>query len=437
MTSPTNAHRELVRREHSLPGLQLLFDPARLAQILEAHCGVTLSSIEPVYLRYKRRTNCLVGYRVNGSMGSSYVYAKALRSAADDKLAKNVTRGAVSTWLGPGPLVLRDSAMTVWTPPNDGKLRTLRYLADDEGRATLLRRAPDDLKVAGSTALRTLSYKPERRFVTELRPVDSALPQAVLKLYTGGGFEQAFARASGVTSRDVLAIPTRMARDRRRHALFFEWLPGTLAADLVASEEPLGGRMALVGTALAELHEQPTHPSMPPSRAFDDTNVENAISEVEFLFPTLAGSLARLRACLSGIAAVVRDPVTPVHGDFHFRQVLLSASRVGIVDFDRAGAGSAVGDLAYCRAYLERDVLSGVLSRGRADDVMEELLTGYGRLRSRPSSSALDLYTAVVLALLLPEPFRLFQPDASRLTAQILDRSLALLTQAASRTAVS
>lgn len=436
MTQRIDPHAALMERERGLPGLRILFEPARLAHVLQTRSGVRLSSIEPVHIRYKRRTNCLVGYRVNGPMGSSYVYGKALRLTAGDKVEKSLIREAVSTWLGPGPLVLRDEALVVWAHPNDARLRGLCRLADDEGRESLLCRAPTEMRDAASTAFRTLSYKPERRFVAELRPRDPAA-RGVLKMYTRFGYEQASARSTGARSRDVLRVPTRLARDRRRHLLFFGWLEGRLAADLVSSPDPLRGRMALVGEALAELHDQPVDASTLRSPSYDVATATKVISDVEFLFPTLADPLARLRACLAGTASELRHSIAPVHGDFHLRQVLVSPSSVGFLDFDRAGPGPAAGDIGYCRAHLERDVLAGTLSRERADDVMEELLTGYARIRHRPLSQALDIYTAAALALLLSEPFRLFQRDAFDLTARILDRALALLMHAESRTVAS
>jgi Ser/Thr protein kinase RdoA (MazF antagonist) len=437
MTGHSEPHADVVQRDRALPGLRMLFDPAGMAELLEARSGVAVCSIEPLYIRYKHRTNCLVSYRVHGSMGCSYVYAKALRRSACDKLDKVLTPPAVATWLGPGPVVMRDAAVAVWAHPNDGKLRTLHHVADNEGRGILLRHAPGDMGDAASTAFRTLSYRPERRFVAELQPRAHAVPRAVLKMYTASGYEQAIARTAGVVSRDVLRVPARLARDRRRRLLFLEWLPGRLAADFVSSENPQLGQMALVGEALAELHNEPVNPSMVPSAAYDIATLANVIVDVESLFPRLEASLARLRASLSAVSPAFGHPVTPIHGDLHLQQVLLSPSTVGFVDFDRAGAGPAVGDIACCRAHLERDVLSGILSGQRADDVMEELLSGYARIRQRPLSPALDIYTAAALALLLPEPFRRFRTDAFDLTARILDRALALLTRAESRTAAS
>jgi Ser/Thr protein kinase RdoA (MazF antagonist) len=323
--------------------------------------------------------------------------------------------------------------VTVWAHPNDGKLRALRHLADNDARQILLRHAPRDMRDGMATDFRTLSYKPERRFVAELRRSDLPTPRMIFKMYTAAGYAQVLGHSPRVRSRDVLRVPSRLARDKRRHLLFLDWLPGRLAADLVSSNEPLGEQMALVGTALAELHDQPANPSMASSPAFDGASLIHVLAVVASIFPKLAHSTTRLSAGLGSISPTSGRPVSPVHGDFHLRQVLISTPTVGFVDFDRAGAGPAVGDIARCRAQIEWDVLTGALSSERAGDVIENLLAGYARVRECPSSRDLDACTAAALTLLLPEPFRHFRPDAFDLTAKILDRATALLTTAAAR----
>lgn len=434
MTTVPDAHAELARRDRALPGLAVLFDPARLAGALEVRTGAPVSSVEPIYLRYKRGTSCLVGYRVSGAMGPSYVYAKAYRRSAHAKLHKAVRRDDLVTWLGAGPLVLPEAAVTVWAHPSDARLRMLRHL--EGGAGDVLRRAPRSLR-EHPVAFRTMSYKPERRFVTEVRRTDKPSRGAVLKLYTAAGFEEAAVRTAGVTARDVLRVPAQLRRDARRHLLFLEWLDGRLAADLVFSGEPLSGRIALAGEALAELHAQPLRSELPPSASYDPRAALRVIDEVECLLPPLATPLARLRTSLAGASAPLLAGLAPVHGDFHFRQILLSPPTVGFVDFDRAGAGPAVGDLACAAAHLERDVLAGAVTRERADAVMEELLAGYGRRRRVPLSRTIDVYTAAALAALLPEPFRHFRPDAADLTARMADRAVMLLANPSTRTAAS
>lgn len=435
MSMRTDPYADLVRRERALPALPLLFDTARLARVLEQQADATITRIDPVYIRYKRRTSCLVAYTVTGSMGASSMYAKALRTSSMDKLEKGVARGGADTWLGSGPFVLRDLAVSFRANPNDAKLKRLRYVSDAPGRATLLRRVPGDLGVPASHPFETLSYKPERRFVAALRGQDGT-PRAVLKMYTASGYEDACARSNQDESADVLRVPARLARDERRRLLYLEWLPGRSAADVIGSDEALNGRMCLVGRALAELHNQPIASSTATSPSFDTSAAFRVICDVQVLFPSLAATLDRLRSELAAVSGGLRAPAARVHGDFHPRQVLLSPSGVGIVDFDRAGAGEAAADLGYFRANLERDVLAGAVSRERAEDVMDELLRGYGELRPRPLSSVLDLQTAAALALLLPEPFRHCHPNSIELTTRILDRALALIAHSETRMAL-
>lgn len=435
MSMRTDPYADLVRRERALPALSLLFDTARLARVLEQQVGAPITGIDPVYIRYKRRTSCMVAYTVTGSMGASSMYAKALRTSSMDKLEKGVARGGADTWLGSGPLVLRALAVSFRAHPNDARLKRLRDVIDAPGRATLLRRVSREVGVAASDPFEPLTYKPERRFVAALRGQEGT-PRAILKMYTASGYENACERSHRVESGDILRVPARLARDERRRLLYLEWLSGRSAADVIASDEPLNGWMCLVGRALAELHNQPIASSTPISPFFDRSAALRVISDMQELFPSLAATLARLQSELATVSGSLRAPAGRVHGDFHPRQVLLSPSGVGIVDFDRAGAGEAAADLAYFQANLERDVLAGAVSRERAEDVMDELLRGYGELRPLPLSSVLDLQTAAALALLLPEPFRLCRPNSFELTTRILDRALALIARSETRMAL-
>lgn len=435
MITATDAHADLARRDRALPGLALLFDLPRLAEAIERHSRAALTSIEATYLRYKRGTNCLVGYRVSGSMGVSCVYAKAYRRSAQAKLNKASRRDDVVTWLGAGPLLLGNAAVTIWAHPADARLRMLRHL-DGDAAGALLRRAPRSLR-EHPVAFRPLSYKPERRFVAEVRRTDKRSRGVVLKMYTPGGYDEAVARTAGVASGQVLRVPAQLRRDARRQVLFLEWLEGRLAADLVGSGEPLSGQIALAGEAVAELHAQPLHPALRRSRSYDLAGALSVLDDVEYTLPSLAAPLARLRESLCRASASAIARLVPVHGDLHFRQILLSPQGVGFVDFDRSGAGPAAGDLACAAAHLERDVCAGIITRERADAVMADLLIGYQRLRRVPLSSALDVHTAAALASLLPEPFRHFQRDAVDLTARMLDRALALLENRSGRTAAS
>ncbi len=419
----TDCYADVAHRDGAVPGLRILFESARLAQMLESRSGAPLTDLVPVYLRYKAGTSCLAAYRAHGPEGSSILYARAFRRSAPEKFEKAAARGCAATSFGRGPLVFPEDRVIVWAFPDDARLRYLCRSLDLEGRDRLFRRAPAGLR-GPATALRTLAYRPERRFVAEVHAC-AAVPAAVLKMYTRAGYGQAAARTRIAASRQVLRVPRRLAKDSRRHVLFLEWLPGRTAAELVHGGERLDDHAALVGEALAELHLQPVDASTPHSSAYDRRGVAGVLEDVAFVFPALAGAIQRFRELVDPVLA---DPYGPalVHGDLHLRQVLLSAQGVGFVDFDRAGAGPPAGDLACCLAHLERDSLTGDLEAPRAREMAEQLLAGYARLKPRPASRLLRVFTAAALGRLLPEPFRQCRADAGDLTARMLGRAIAL-----------
>ena len=423
-------HAALAERDRLIPGLRILFEPPRLIQAIESASAARLTDLTPVYVRYKSGTSCLVAYRAHGPMGSAVLYAKAFRRSTTEKLQKAAAIGTAASWLGYGPLVLPGEAVIVRAFPDDARLRLLCRVSDAAGRALLLRRAPESLRDP-TAEFQTLAYRPERRFVAELHPAATEAAAAVIKMYTPAGYERAVARTRIAVSQGVLRVPRRLARDSRRHLLCLEWLPGRLARHLARSHEPLRGQTSLVGEALAELHAQPVSTATPRSSAYDRADVARVLDDVALVLPRFSEPLVRLRARIDGALAERHVPAI-VHGDLHFSQILVSAEGVGFVDFDRAGAGPAAGDIASCLAHLERDVLTGDLDAARAGEIADDLLSGYGRLRTPPASRVLRVFTAAALARLLPEPFRHCRADALDLTAGMLDRALAIATSAES-----
>lgn len=72
------ADADLVRRDELLPGLATLLDPAAFLEALSRDLpDANPVAAEPLYLRYKPGTNCLVEYRVRAAGGrEALLYAK-------------------------------------------------------------------------------------------------------------------------------------------------------------------------------------------------------------------------------------------------------------------------------------------------------------------------------------------------------------------------
>ncbi len=199
--------RSIVERERVVPGLATLLDPDAFLHALSAQLhGVELQSARRTYVRYKPGANCVVAHTLETELGPVEVYGKAYGRDAPIKFAKDRARKQVPSPLGPGRVVLEDQAIMVSIFPNDGKLSALADLRDPAARTLLLESVlPAEPRIAASD-LRTIAYKPDRRYVAQLHA--RLRPWGVVKLYTGDGYLAARRRALAFRPGELLIVPT-------------------------------------------------------------------------------------------------------------------------------------------------------------------------------------------------------------------------------------
>ena len=172
----------LVGRDPDLPGLGTILDPDRFLETMQSlYPQARVSRAEADYVRYKRTTSCLVGYRVTCAAGTVPVYARA-HDTNGAKIAKAGRHESAATPLGGGVTVLPGAAVAVYPFPNDHELKLLPRLAGAAHRRGMLQEMLPDRPDLWDAPLETLRYKPERRYVARLG-ADNA-HAAVLKLYT-------------------------------------------------------------------------------------------------------------------------------------------------------------------------------------------------------------------------------------------------------------
>ena len=60
------------RNSPQIPGLRLLFDTNRLAQLIQQHSSGRIDRLrlQPIYVRFKPRTSCIVSYRIDSELGA-------------------------------------------------------------------------------------------------------------------------------------------------------------------------------------------------------------------------------------------------------------------------------------------------------------------------------------------------------------------------------
>ena len=413
----SSADADLVRRDPLIPGLALALDPdAFVAALRSAAPEVDLRAAHITYVRYKPLAHCRVAYRLDVAGVVVDLDVRACRPQDLDRWIEghDLVQAPGAGPLGPECLVLKQCAVLVATFPNDLRLRVVQELVDSADRQRVLRELLPSRPDVWQGELRGLRYRPERRYVAELRVAGG--PRAILKSYAGKAYTRGRRNAQAFRSRAGLRIARLLGCSDSRRLLAFEWLSGRLLRNLCCAPEIDVSAITAVGAALAELHAQEAEASGLVSMAV----------EIGFICPRLARRatvLARgLAAELTGAEATYR----PVHGDFSANQVLVGEQHVAIVDLDSACYGDPADDLGNFIAQAERHALRGELPPGRVESIRAALLAGYA-LGNPLLPRRIDLYTAVKLLRATRFPFRAREEDWPQHTESLLERAEAVL----------
>ena len=460
----TPADAGLCRRDTALPGLAAVLDPDVLVSKLEPHLrgreGEILSA-RPTYVRYKPGTNCLVSYRmrVAGASEEIRLYAKVYGADAPAKLEKARERPGVPGPLGPGRVALPDFGGVVSFFPNDDKLRTLSQLSGPESRRSFFEELLPGRPELWDGELRTLRYKPERRYVARLSNgglseatseghLDERLDaqaHAQLKVYTKSRYRAARKGAEAFTQAFKTTGPFRLVpllgRSDRHSALAFEWVPGRpldeviLDPALEISEARNIG--SVVGAALAELHGQSPRGLGHKPRGEEATVLRRAAEGVESVAPHLASLARELARDLADYLLQTPPNGTPIHGDFDAGQVLLASDSIVLLDLDRAVKGDPAEDIGTFVAQLERGIICGELPSAKAQAIEESLLDGYRGSSLRAEGGRIvervGFYIAAGLLKLAPEPFRYRAVRWTEETEKLLQRAREVLKPVSAR----
>lgn len=431
-----SADVELVRRDPGLPGLAALLDAEALAGLLDGRDGVgTVRAVTPRYVRYKPRTSCLVGYRVDADGGVWDAYAKAHRAGVTAKAEKMVDLRHPAdgpTPVAPAPVRLGAETALVFFP-HDRRLRAARRLAGPGGASALLAAALPE-RLAEDAALVPLRYKPERRWIARVDGPEG--PRALLKCYAAGDYAQAERGARAFADVDALRVSTLVGRSRRDHVLALGWIDGACLSDLLAAGPVPPALLEEVGRALAAVHSSAAPGVRDAAReGRGRAHVRRATHEHDVR--GLSAAAAAVRALLpglgdraDGVARAVRASVTghpvPSHGDFSADQVLVADRGITLIDFDQARLADPVGDLGLFAATLERDAMEGALDTERVAPLVAAVVRGYRAAGGGDHRDRLAAATAGRLLRLAAEPFRYRRPCWPERVGRILDRAAEL-----------
>jgi len=423
----SSAEVDLARRDPAIPGLAVVLDPDALAAALRrAAPQADLGTAQITYVRYKPAAYCRVTYRLEVAGGALDLDVRACRP--DDLASWRDTGEAVgvSGPLGPGRIVLEHCAVLATVFPNDLKLVALHHLTDAVERSQVLRELLPDRPDLWRGELRCLRYRPERRYVAELRAADGA--RALLKSYTARAYTRGLRNARAFRSRGPLRIADLLGSSDSLRLLAFEWLPGRLLMDLCAAPDINGAAVSAAGAALAELHAQdPGGDGLDCwTREAEAADLVTVASELGCICPGLAGRADELARRLAARLATAPAMRQPLHGDFSANQVLVGRRATAIIDLDWACYGDPADDLGNFIAQAERHALHHDPATNRVESIREALLGGYGEGTNRPLPERIGLYTAVEVFRRTRFPFRAREPDWPQRTESLLERAEAL-----------
>ncbi|MGH3089945.1 MAG: phosphotransferase family protein [Rubrobacteraceae bacterium] len=425
-----SADEDLVRRDADLPELATLLDPEAFAAALEERVpGLEVDSARVAYLKYKPGTNCLTAYKIGVGGREVDVYARTFGLDVEAKIGKALERESVPSVPGPGRVVFEDRAIVANFFPNDDELRSLKKLASLEDRRNLLKRIAPDLPEIRDGELRTLRYKPERRYVARVE-VDGE-PRAIVKFYREEDYRRARRNAGvfsgGFATTGPFRLTEMIGNSKRRRAVAFEWREGRPLREALLDPEERTAALETSGAALAEFHAQDPGGLRRLDRGDEAKTLLSLVEPLVHNSPRLEGEIRNLAVDLAGRLMSEPEISHPIHGDFYEDQVLIGEATATILDLDEAACGDPAADLGLFMAHLEHDAMRGHLPSEVVAQAAEALLGGYGGASEAPSAQKVSLYTAVGLFRLSPHPFRDRLQDWPELTEETLRRAEAFL----------
>lgn len=382
----SHADEQVVARDRGLPGLALLLDDQALGRWLSRELTDDVV-VRTGYLRYKPGTSCVVGVDVcvGGAEAKPWmVAAHAPRAAAKTRKTRQRARRGLP--------VVHDVGRVVVAAPYeaDRDLPALRALAGARRRGRLLGPLVAE---AATASVRTLAYKPQRRWVG---------------LLGGPTGERFVLRAHRPVALNRSVEPLRrLGRHARAPRLV-----GTVEQLGLAVVEHVEGRtltttsrgddLAAAGRELARLHGRDIGGLRTLPLARGDEAVLTSSRQVAVLLPELAEEVTSVAEGVARLVAVGATPSTTVHGDFSLDQVVVtSGGEARLIDLDRAGFGEPAYDLACAAAECAS-------SGGR---VLDALLDGYAELAELPERGRMATFEAAHLLRRAADPFRHRTPD--------------------------
>jgi aminoglycoside phosphotransferase len=430
-------------QDDRLPGLTALLHTDMVERHLEPHIDQASNGIldcRVAYVRYRPSGECVAGYvikhetRPSGTPQELFWYGVCCTPETfANAHRKVVAKPWVKPTFGPPFIALTDYKTLLFAYPNDRSLDGLRILErEDTLREFLCNHLPRERWPSADEKLATsvVKYLPERRAVlsceAESQPQssDAAIYLRVLRSKRSATAMHGIMRdlLGWLGSQADLGIPKPLASDRDQNILLLDSLPGVNLKSVLKTARA-GEALERTAEALAVLHGYKD--SKLPRWTVADylAKARQAIHLLAQFSPELRKQIEEIGHALHVQAPRDQDCASGfVHGDFHYGQVLIHPTKVGILDFDQAHTGPVVADLGNLLADRRRQ---HIIKRGQVEDdsVTEAFLEAYARATQKPlAPEVISWWTALALLRKSVKPITRLDADGpNKITALIED----------------
>ena len=394
----TPADRALLARDSAVPGMALLLDDERLAELL-AGPGGPGGEVRVEYLRYKPGTSLTAGLLLDGPHGAGRAFAVAGSAQFAAKLPKMLGRHRSTRRR---PLATEPGRHVVVAPMDqDPELPALH-----REMAGVRRPLPDRLRAG---PLQVLRYRPLRRAVVVAGARGG--PRAVVRAVEPGALGAGLTRARLAAARDLPVAPL-LGHSRRRGVVASAYVEGTVpvdgTTDLAVQQQ--------AGALLAGWHREARTERLPVADVA--ATLRSTAALVGHLLPELAGQAERAAHSVGPRLGTLGRHGRIVHGDFSVDQLVLTSHGPVLLDLDRMRVDAPHWDVA---TWFAAEVVGGrAPADGDPQVVLAGLLAAYEDAGGADLRCGLRAYAAAALLLRSAEPFRNRHADWAGRTAELV-----------------
>jgi aminoglycoside phosphotransferase (APT) family kinase protein len=280
--------------------------------------------------------------------------------------------------------------------------------------------------------MRIVRYKPERRFIAEVRACFEDEEKGThfkerlfLRYFPDSRGEHLLAinrqiRESGGQHLVPVGLAARM-----EGRLYVECLvPGRQALQCLEEGLAIDGRR--LARALYEFH-QCSVPMLEARTVADE--VARSLEQLRVLGCADRDVADAVEAVADRLTAFCWGPLRNVtlHGDFHLKQIMIDSESIALVDLERCAKGDARIDLGFFVAQLDALAEERTEFGTALADLKNSFLHAYEEMSGKDSLRELHAYSAVATLELAILPFRRMEAEWPRKVLAHLMRALSLL----------